>query len=172
MKKIFRKRKIVVVIVLVVLLLASYLVYSRPMTLSQLYPLLDIDQCVKISGYYRTSTQTGGFTEFTIEAGSKKFQELCSLFHEKTYRCSLRNLLSKGTRIHQTTNEFEFQWEVMFHFDTIEFPDGNAGSGPLLQIQYWYGELDIENKAWKIERRSYHTSGQDAWAREILDIIR
>ena len=172
MKKMFRKKKTVVVIAMAVLLLVSYLIYSRPMTLSQLSPLLPLDECVGISGYYRTTDQTDGLTQFTIEAGSEEFQELCSLFNEKTYRRSLKNLFPRGTRYHQTTNEFEFQWEVWFHFDTIEFPDGNGGSGPLLQVQYWYGELDIENKVWERGRRSCYTSEQDALAREILDIIR
>jgi len=171
-KNIFRKKKTVVVIALAVILLISYLVYSRPMTLSQLSPLLPLDQCVGISGYYRTTDQTDGLTQFTMEAGSEEFQELCSLFNEKTYRRSLKNLFPGGTRYHQTTNEFEFQWEVWFHFDAIEFPDGNGGSGPLLQVQYWYGELDIENKVWERSRRSCYTSEQDVWAREILDIIR
>ena len=84
----------------------------------------------------------------------------------------MKDLLPRGTRIHQTTGEFEFQWEVMFYFDTIEFPDGNAGSGPLLQVQYWYGELDIENRVFEKESRICHTTEQDAWAKEILDIIR
>lgn len=82
MKKIFRKRRTVVVIALAVLLLVSYLVYSRPMTLSQLFPLRDIDQCIGISGYYSTSTQTDGIAQFTIEPGSEEFQELCG--------CSMR----------------------------------------------------------------------------------
>ena len=172
MKKIFRKRRTVVVIALAVLLLVSYLVYSRPMTLSQLFPLRDIDQCIGISGYYRTSTQTDGITQFAIEPGSEEFQELCRLFNEKTYRRSLRGLLARGVRTQPITDKFEFEWEVMFHFDTIAFPDGNAGSGPLLRVQYWYGELDIENVVWKSVRRSYHTREQDAWAREILDCMR
>ena len=46
MKKIFRKKKIVAMIALAVLLLVSYLVYSRPMTLSQLCPLLTLDKSV------------------------------------------------------------------------------------------------------------------------------
>ena len=171
MKKIFRKRKTVVMLSLAVLLLVSYLIYSRPMTLSQINPLLPLDKCVEISGYYRTSDDTGGFTQFTIAADSKEFKELCRLFSEKTYRRSLRNLLPRGTRTHQTTSKFEFQWEVFFHFDTIEFPDGNAGSGPLLQVQYWYGDLDIENRVFEKERRICHTAEQDAWAKEILDII-
>ena len=172
MKKIFRKKKTAVLLALAVLILVSYLIYSRPMTLSQLHPLLPLDQCVGISGYYRTSEQTGGLTQFTIEADSAEFQELCSLFNEKTYRRSLKDLLPRGTRYHQATGEFEFQWEVWFHFDTIEFPDGNGGSGPLLQIQYWYGELEIENMVWEKSRRISHTDDQDIWAKEILDIIR
>lgn len=172
MKKILRTKKTVVMLALAVLLLVSYLIYSRPMTLSRLYPLLPLDQCVGISGYYRTTEQPGvELMQFTVEADSEEFQELCSLFNEKTYRRSLKNLFSRGTRYHPLTGEFEFQWEVWFHFDTIEFPDGNGGSGPLLQIQYWYGELEIENMVWEKSRRISHTDDQDIWAKEILDII-
>ena len=109
MKKIFRKRRTVVVIALAVLLLVSYLVYSRPMTLSQLFPLRDIDQCIGISGYYRTSTQTDGITQFAIEPGSEEFQELCRLFNEKTYRRSLRGLLSRGVRTQPITDKLQFE---------------------------------------------------------------
>lgn len=165
------KKKFMIGSVIAVLLVAAYLIYSRPMTLSQLYPLLPLEKCVGISGYYRTSEQTDGLTQFTIEADSQEFQKLRSLFNEKTYRRSLRDLLPRGTRVHQTTGEFEFQWEVMFHFDTIEFPDGNGSSGPLLQIQYWYGELDIENKGWEEGQRFCQTGAQDIWSKEILDII-
>ena len=171
MKKVFRKKKTVVMLLVTVLLLVSWLVYSRPVTLSQLCPLLPLGECVGISGYYRTSDQTGGLTQFTVEAGSEEFRELCRLFGEKTYRRSLKDLLPRGTRIHQTTGKFEFQWEVWFHFDTVEFPDGNAGSGPLLQVQYWYGELDIKNRGFEEDIRSCHTTEQDTWAKEILDII-
>lgn len=172
-KKAFTKTKsMITALSVVVLLLVAYFIYSRPMTLSQINPLLPLDKCVGISGYYRTSDDADGLMQFTIAADSEEFQELCSLFNEKTYRRSLKDLLPRGTRIHQTTGEFEFQWEVMFYFDTIEFPDGNAGSGPLLQVQYWYGELDIENRVFEKESRICHTTEQDAWAKEILDIIR
>lgn len=172
-KQAFTKTKsLITALVVVILLLVAYFIYSRPMTLSQINPLLPLDKCVGISGYYRTSDDAEGLLQFTIEADSEEFKELCSLFNEKTYRRSLKDLLPRGTRIHQTTGEFEFQWEVLFHFDTIAFPDGNAGSGPLLQIQYWYGELDIENRVFEKERRICHTAEQDAWAKEILDIIR
>lgn len=171
-KKAFTKTKsMITALSVVVLLLVAYCIYSRPMTLSQINPLLPLDKCVGISGYYRTSDDTDGLMQFTIESDSEEFKELCSLFNEKTYRRSLKDLLPRGTRIHQTTGEFEFQWEVMFHFDTIEFPDGNAGSGPLLQVRYWYGELDIENRVFEKDRRICHTTEQDAWAKEVLDII-
>ena len=170
MKNVKRKKTAAAVIVLL-LLAAAYAVYSRPMTLFQLHPLLPLDQCVGISGYYHTSEQTSGFTQFTIEADSEEFQELCSLFNEKTYRRSLKDLLPRGTRTHLTTSKFDFQWKVWFHFDTVELPDGNGGSGSLLQVNYWYGELEIDNALLENGRRICRTKDQDAWAKEILEII-
>ena len=156
-------------IALAVLLLVSCLVYSRPMTLSQLCPLLPLDECIRISGYYRTSDQTGGLTQFTIEADSEEFRELTRLFNEKTYRRSLKDLLPQGTRIYQT-GPGDFQWEVYFSFDTVETPDGNGHSGTVLQFERWYdGALAIEVIG---ENHSYNTDDQNAWAKEIFDIIR
>lgn len=165
MKKV-RIRKIVVVIVAAVLLLTAYFVYSGPMTLPQLYPMLTLDKCTEIRGYYCTGTSTG-HTEFTAAHNSEAFQKLCGLFYERNYRRSLRDILPRGTRTHQTRGD-DFQWDVYFCFEGIEFPDGSTGSGALLNIQNWYGELDLFSDG---EWYSCRTHEQEAWAKEVLAVI-
>jgi len=167
MKKMLRKRKIVVLTAAAVLLLVSYLLYSRPMTLSQLYPSLTLDKCVEISGYYEDGKGVS-FTNFTAEKDTEAYESLWEMLYEQKYRRSLRDLMPRRSRTHRY-QPGDFQWEVIFRFDTVEFPDGNSASGSLLRIQYWYGDLDIHFNGGV---RSCHTSEQDTWAKEILDIIR
>ena len=168
-KALLKPKSLITIFVVVVLLLVAYFIYSRPMTITQLYPMLTLDKCSGIEGYYRDGTGKD-LEKFAIEKNSEEFELLCDLLYKREYSRSLRDLLPRGTRIHPS-EPGDFEWEVMFHFDAIEFSDGNVGSGPLLQIQYWYGELDIENSVFE-DQRFCHTDEQDAWAKEILYIIR
>jgi len=165
-RSLLKPKYLITIFVVVVLLLIAYFIYSRPMTIQQRYPMLTLDKCTEIRGYYEVGAQAE-MTAFTIEKDSEDFQKLCNLFYERNYRRSLRDILPRGTRIHRTEPE-DFQWEVMFHFDTVEFPDGNRGSGTLLRIQHWYGDLDIHFDG---EMFSCYTNEQEAWAKEVIDAI-
>lgn len=164
MKKL--KAKTVILIAAIFLCIAGYLFYSRPMTIQQHYPMLTLDKCTDLRGHYEIDGQTD-FTEFTIDKNSEEFEVLCRLLYDQDYRRSLRNFLPRGTRIHPTESG-DFEWEVYFHFEDVEFPDGNIGSGGILRIQYWYGELDIHFDG---EMLSTHTKEQEAWAKEVLNAI-
>lgn len=162
------KKKILLIIVISVMLLlvVVYLFYSRPMTIPQRYPMLKLDKCTELRGYYEICGQTA-FTEFTIDKNSEEFEMLCSLLYAQDYRRSLRDLLPQGTRIH-STEPGDFEWAVNFHFEDVMLTDGNIGSGEILRIQYWYGELDIYFDGKKL---SCHTNEQEAWAKEVLNAI-
>ena len=161
-----RIRKIAIFFAAAVLFLIAYLFYSRPMTISQLYPMLTLDKCTKIQGYYEIGMQTKP-TKFTAEKGSEEFEQLCELLFQQRYRRTLRDLLPRGTRTPRTEPE-DFQWDVHFYFEDIEFPDGSRGSGAMLRLQNWYGALDIYFDG---DTRSCRTSEQDAWAKNVLDIM-
>ena len=150
----------------ILFLIAVYLFYSRPMTIQQRYPMLDLDQCTELRGYYKIDGQTE-LTEFTIDKNSEAFEILCDLLYEQSYRRSLRDLLPAGTRIHPAEPD-SFQWEVFFHFENIALPDGSTVSGGVLRIQCWYGELDIHFDG---EELSCYTNEQETWAQETLEII-
>ena len=160
------KRKIVFVLLAAILLLIAYLLYSRPMSVSQLYSMLTLDKCTGIRGYYEIGMQAE-LSEFTIEKDSDEFQKLCSLFYEQEYRRSIRDILPCGTRIHPT-QPGDYQWDVYFSFENVEFPSGSIGNGPMLHFQSWYGKLDIHFDG---ETHSCYTDRQEAWADEILDMI-
>lgn len=151
---------------MVILVLAAYFIYSRPMPIQQRYPMLSLDKCTELRGYYEIDGQTE-LTEFTIDKNSEDFEILCSLLYEQGYRRSLRDLLPRGTRIHPTESG-DFEWEVCFYFDAAELPDGNSGSGGILRIQCWYGELDIH---FNDEIFSCYINEQETWAKEVLNTI-
>lgn len=157
----------IVVICIILLLIAAYLLYSRPMTIQERYPMLTLDKCTELRGYYKIAGQTE-LTEFTIDKNSEAFETLCSLLYEQDYRRSLRDLLPSGTRYHATQPD-DFEWEVFFHFEDVEFPDGSISSGPILRVQIWYGELDIHFDG---EFLSCRTKEQETWAKEVLNIIK
>lgn len=161
------KKKAVRGLISVLFLIAVYLVYSRPMTVSKLYPMFTLDKCTGIEGYYHDGTQVD-LTKFTIEEGSEEYQNMCELFFEQKYRRSLRDILPRGSRTHRY-EPGDFQWEVYFCFEDVELPDGSRGSGPMLQFKSWYGDLDIYFDG---ERLTCYTDDQDNWVKEVFDIIR
>ena len=162
-----QKIKRLVLIAVAVLILSAYLIYSRPMTLLQMYPMLTLDRCTEIHGYYRIEEQPEQ-TRFTVSASDEAFQDLCDAFYGRSYRRSLRSIFVRGTRSHRV-EPGDFQWEVYFYFEDVEFPDGSIGSAAMLRIQNWYGELDLY---FDVEQVSLHTKGETVWGREVLDLIR
>jgi len=162
-----RAKKAVVIIAVLLLFVAVYLFYSRPMTIQERYPMLTLDKCSGFNGYYREGAEPR-LKEFNIDKNSDAFETLCDLLYERDYRRSLRDLFPRGTRVHRA-EPGDFEWEVLFQFENIVFPDGNVGSGEMLHIQSWYGELDIRFDG---ETLACYTSEQEDWAKEVFDIIR
>ena len=73
-----KKRKstiAIVVICIILLLIAAYLLYSRPMTIQERYPMLTLDKCTELRGYYKIAGQTE-LTDFTIDKNSEAFETL------------------------------------------------------------------------------------------------
>ena len=160
-----KTKKAILMISVTVLLLAAYLIYSRPMTIQQRYPMLDLEQCTDLRGYYEIGGQ--GRIEFTVDKNSEDFETLCTLLYEQAYRRSLKDLLPRGTRTH-ATQPGDFEWEVFFQFEDVAFPDGSHTSGRILRVDYWYGELDIHFYG---DIVSCSTKQQEAWAKQVLDTI-
>lgn len=159
-------KKLIYLSAALLLLVIAYLAFSRPMSIESRYPMLSLDRCTGISGYWRDAS-ADVLQKFTLDKDSEEFQSLCELLYAREYRRSLRDLLPRGTRTHQPAPE-DFQWEVSFRFEDITLPDGSIGSGEMLRIQYWYGELDLYFDGGQL---SCKTAGQDEWAKQVLDII-
>lgn len=161
------KSKVFIMIAAILLCIVGYLFYSKPMTIQQRYPMLTLDKCVEITGYYEIGTQEET-TQFVIEKDSKEFEELFAQFYDKSYHRSLKDILPRGTRTHRTESD-DFQWDVYFTFEDVEFPNGSSGSGVLLHFKNWYGDLDIY---FDDDRYSCYTKEQETWLNDVLDIIK
>ena len=155
-----------ITVAILLLVLAFYAWYARPVTLLELYPMLKLDKCTQVQGYYEIGTQAEP-SEFIIAKNSEEFETLCNLFYEQRYRRSLRDLFPRGARIHRTEPD-DFQWDVYFIFEQIEFPDGSTGSGAMLHFKNWYGVFDVHFNG---ETHAYQVSDQECWGAQVLDII-
>lgn len=97
MRKLNKKRiSLGITAAILLLALAFYAWYTKPVTLSELYPMLELDKCTQIQGYYEIGTQAEP-SEFTIAKNSGEFETLYNLFYEQRYCRSLRDLFPRGT---------------------------------------------------------------------------
>jgi len=71
------KKKVAIIVIIAAVCLA---IYSRPVSILKLYPMLSLDKCVEITGTYKIGTQEEA-TSFTFKHGSKPFEELFAQFY-------------------------------------------------------------------------------------------
>ncbi len=147
-------------------LFAFVLVYTRPLTIEQRYPVLDISQCTQIRGYYYDGTGVE-FIHFTIYPDDTHFDEIIELFQSTAFRTKLRNLFPRGTKTHRY-NEGDFQWEIMFRFEDVLFPSGDMGSGDMLHIENFYGDIDLSFDG---EQMNCSVKNQEQWLKDVMSII-
>ena len=125
-------------------------IYTRPRTIAQRYPFLDLDQCIQIHGYYSEGIQAED-TRFLITPEDPHFKEALRLFGSPAFRTKLGNLLPRRTKTHRYS-EGDFQWIVLFRFESVLFPSKDTGTGDLLHVKCGF-------------------SGQEPWTRDVMDII-
>lgn len=162
------KMKVRTTVFFVVLLCVGVLAfaYTRPLTIEQRYPVLDLAQCTQIRGYYYDGTGVED-TRFTIEPDDPHFDEVVELFQSAAFRKSLRNLFPQGTKIHRYSDG-DFAWEVMFRFENVRFPSGDVGSGDMLHIRNFFGEISLFFDG---EEISCSLRDQAQWAGDVMRIV-
>lgn len=141
-------------------------IYTRPRTIAQRYPFLDLDQCIQIHGYYSEGIQAED-TRFLITPEDPHFKEALRLFGSPAFRTKLGNLLPRGTKTHRYS-EGDFQWIVLFRFESVLFPSKDTGTGDLLHVNNFYGDLTLYSDG---ETVQCGFSGQEPWTRDVMDII-
>ncbi|MCQ2566725.1 MAG: hypothetical protein MJ194_07825 [Clostridia bacterium] len=160
------KKKTVLFLVAVALVLAgAWLVYSRPMTLPKLYPMLSEDKCTGADGCYEMDDQQS-LPEFSFDKGSEGYEALWKLLDGRKFRRRLKDLIPGTMRVH-TMSPGDFRWEVSFLFSNVKLEDGTLVSGRL-RLESWYGELTIYFNG---EAYLCRTDDQDRFLKEVFNVI-
>ena len=153
-------------IALAAVLLGAISFYTRPMTLSQLCPAMDVTESEAVSGYY--SAAPGAEDEyFEITEEDARFGQILALFENRKFRRSPVSLLPQGAKVH-SPQEGDFQWEILFHISDAKLPDGSTVSGTPLRIHNFYGTLEVcfNGEVWQCT-----TADKDQWLKDVMQRI-
>ena len=156
----------IIVVIVIICIIVFCLIYTRPRTIEQRYPYLDISKCTRIEGSY-TEGANSDHISFAIDPGAEHFNELIETIRSTKFNTRLKNILPKGTRIHHYT-EGDINWEIECCFDSVTLPDGSTSSGSILGIQNFFGDLTITVNG---EIVSCSVENEKQWAQKIMDII-
>ena len=162
------KRSVKVILSFLVLCVVIVtLIYTRPLTIEERYPVLELSQCELISGRFRRDGTDVEDTSFTISPEDPHFDELIDLFQSAEFKTKLRNILPHGTKVHPY-QDGDYKWEVTFRFEDVAFPNGDIGSGDMLHIDNFYGEIELFFDGQQTE---CSLKNQDEWLDDIMSII-
>lgn len=161
-----KNKKLFINVIILLCILASYLIYTRPQTIEQRYPLLDISDCTEIAGYYFEAPAVED-TEFHIRPEDSRFSELVQLIQSAELKKNFNNFLPQGTKSHLLADG-DFKWELLLNFDAVSFPNGDQGRGYMLHLRNFFGDFSVSfdgDQIW------YSISNQDQWLKEIMEVI-
>ena len=164
-----KKKRIALIAVLVLAVFCLW--YTRPIPFQDLIPGTELPPCQQIRVYasYEKDISQREEYELTITPEDPSFDPLLALFTDRSYRRSLRNLLPRGGRIHNT-QPGDFEWLVYLDYeDPITLPDGSEGSGTLFRFTNFFGTLDVSalREDWQANTRA-----MDQWLGEVMEVIR
>lgn len=158
--------KSIVVAVALLFVVIAELLYTRPQTIEERYPVLDMSACTQIIGYYDDGSDAEQ-TRFVITPDAPHFDEMIETFRAADFKTRLRNLFPAGTKIHKAA-EGDFAWEVMFEFEDVAFPSGDTGSGCMLRVDNFFGKLNLFFDG---EEVKCSVRNQEQWLKEVMEII-
>ena len=164
------KKKWLLLAAIAAVLAAFCLWYTRPVPFQDLIPGAELPPCHQIRVYasYEKDISQREEYELTITPEDPSFDPLLSLFTDRSYCRSLRNLLPRGNRIH-STQPGDFEWLVYLDYEEpITLPDGSEGSGTLFRFTNFFGTLDVSvlREDWQA-----NTDQQEQWLWAVMEII-
>lgn len=166
-----KKKFLIPAILILVLLVGGILWYTRPMTLHQLCPDVDLSQCSSISVYYEVVPSGGRSKKLVLEPDDPAFDSLLKELQDRTFSRSLISLLPWVNSQSAQTEDGDFSWELILKFDTPDTAsDGTEHLSTQVQLYNFFGSLSLNHM------RSKHTwymttSDQEAWVSQVMDII-
>lgn len=155
-----------VIIAIVCIIAAAVLIYSRPMTISEICADIDITKSAKLQGSY--SVYPVGLTEFEFGKDDAQFGPVMELLSGQKFRRSVRSLFPQGTRSYRLTDGV-FKWDILCEMREPVQVNGENVSGTVVRVSYYYGELEIEcvGTLWRCRTRD-----QAAFAQEVLAALK
>lgn len=166
-----KKKFLIPAILILVLLVGGILWYTRPMTLHQLCPDVDLSQCSSISVYYEVVPSGGRSKKLVLEPDDPAFDSLLKELQDRTFSRSLISLLPWVNSQSTQTEDGDFSWELILKFDTPDTAsDGTEHLSTQVQLYNFFGSLSLNhmraNHTWYMT-----TSDQEAWVSQVMDII-
>ena len=166
-----KKKFLIPAILILALLVGGILWYTRPMTLHQLCPDVDLSQCSSISVYYEVVPSGGRSKKLVLEPDDPAFDSLLKELQDRTFSRSLISLLPWVDSQSAQTEDGDFSWELILKFDNPDTAsDGTEHLSTQVQLYNFFGSLSLNHM------RSNHTwymttSDQEAWVSQVMDII-
>ena len=161
-----KKAKHIIPALLLAAVCGACFFYTRPMTLSQLCPGVNVAQSKSVNGNYAVAPDTED-SRFEADESDARFSQIVELFKNRKFRRSLVNFLPQGTKTHQT-GEGDFRWDIAFTMDDVAFPDGSVNSGTLISVHNFYGTLEVsfDGDIWRCT-----TADQVEWLKNVMSLI-
>jgi len=158
--------KLIISAIVLIGIIAFSLIYTLPMTIEQRYPYLDASKCTQIQGYYFRGTDSED-TWFVINSDDPHFDELIEIIQSSAFKTKLLNILPQGTKTYRYGDD-DFKWNLMLLYEDVYFPDGSTGSGHLLHIDNFFGDLSITSNG---EQVCCSVNNQGQWLKNVMSII-
>lgn len=157
-----KKRVKAAVLAAIVLCAAFALIYTRPRTLAQRYPLVDLADCTSIEGDY--SVWQGDQAHFAIEPGDPDFDAMLELLRSAAFWTRLANLFPAGTKYHHNA-EGDFRWTVTLRCGDVTLADGSVLRDAPIMIDNFYGDTEL-----CFDGRTTRCTAKDDLLRAVLEI--
>ncbi|WP_294455900.1 hypothetical protein [uncultured Allofournierella sp.] len=140
--------------------------YTRPMTLEQLCPGIRLEDCRAIQASFRRG-QTGEEITLTLQNGDTAFAQVTELMEKASFRRSLLSLFPLGGKSHALQPE-DFKWLLLLEFGDTQLPDGTQGSGMLIELNDFYGTLEVSyvGETWRCS-----VSNQEEWRSAVMECL-
>lgn len=141
-----KRKRIIISASVVLALAAAWLWYTRPMTLERLCPGIELSQCTEIRASC-TPPNSSYKLSVSLTPEDAEFSSLLEQFRGRTFRRSMRGLLSDGSHNHVGWSPKDTNWDVHLYFDDVTLPNGEEIRGALVWFSNFYGHLDLHYAA-------------------------
>lgn len=164
-----RKRFIIAAVVVVLVMAAAWLWYTRPMTLERLCSGIDLSQCTEIRGSY---SPPNSFDRHSVNLTPEDegFASLLAQFQDRTFRRSVRGLLSDGSATHIGWSEKDTNWNIAFYFDGVTLRNGEKIHGSIVWFSNFYGSVELHYAGYKVWNK-ISTTDKQQWLLDVQNLM-